>query len=130
MHPKRSIETDDLIVHEVAVDFHLVVMKSSMMTEVAFQEMLDAHLKLSGGKKAWVLADTTKMKMMTRPAMLFARDNAHRMALGLAILAPNKVSRVIGEFFIRVVKPNYLVKIFDDKQLAMNWINDQRTRES
>lgn len=127
MDSKRRVETDDIVIHEMENDFHWVKIKSSILTEVTFTEMLASHLKLSEGNKVWVLADVANMKVVTRNAMMFARDNGNKFSLGMAILAPNKGAQTIGDFFINVVRPSYRIKIFNTELNATTWINEQRS---
>lgn len=127
MQPLRTIETDALYIHEVESDVHYVVMKDKEITRSVFQDMLEAHIKLSEGKKVFVISDHSRANHMTREALFFARQHAPQVVHTLVLINKNKVARMLSDFFVKVVRPPFDTKLVEDYDSAISWIGNQRS---
>ena len=52
----------------------------------------------------------------------FASEDYMRLCSQTALVVGSTVSRVIGSFFVGLNQPTYPVKIFDDPELALEWL--------
>jgi hypothetical protein len=44
----------------------------------------------------------------------------------MAVLVGNPMSRIIGNFFLRVTRPAYPTRLFTDEASARRWLREQR----
>jgi hypothetical protein len=67
------------------------------------------------------LADVHNSGQQTRPARLeFARRDD--LVSALALIASTPLSRVLGNFYLRVNKPLYPARLFDNEASALAWL--------
>ena len=82
---------------------------------------ISAMNELTGGRRSSLLADVHNSGQQTRPARLeFAcRDD---LVSALALIASTPLSRVLGNFYLRVNKPLYPARLFDNEASALAWL--------
>jgi hypothetical protein len=82
---------------------------------------ISAMNELTGGRRSSLLADVHNSGQQTRPARLeFARRDD--LVSALALIASTPLSRVLGNFYLRVNKPLYPARLFDNEASALAWL--------
>lgn len=112
-----SAEPDGLIVLRFDQDCRI--------TESAAAEVASAHVFLAAGARSPVLVDMRGVISADRGTReLAAGPGVSAVTARLAILVGNPVTRVLGNFFLRVSAPKYPTKIFNDETLARAWLRE------
>ena len=82
---------------------------------------ISAMNELTGGRRSPLLVDLHDGGQQTRPARLeFARRDDLVSAVALIVSTP--LGRIMGNFYIRVSRPPYPVRLFDDEASALAWL--------
>ena len=96
------------------------------LTESGTKEMADAHVELADGSARLVLADVRGLISADRGSRQIASGpNVTRATSRLAILVGNPVTRVLGNFFLKVSTPKYPTRIFNDETSARAWLRER-----
>lgn len=112
-----SAEPDGLIVLRFDQDCRI--------TESAAAEVAAAHVALASGSRGPVLVDMRGVLSADRGTReLAAGPDVSAVTARLAILVGNPVTRVLGNFFLRVSAPKYPTRIFNDETLARAWLRE------
>lgn len=99
---------------------------NSLATLDAVRDVVRAHVAAARGGKRLTLIDLS--------GMTFADLEGRRLAAGpeiaavtsrMALLARNPVSRILGNFFLRVSRPLYPTRIFTDEASARRWLSEE-----
>ena len=84
-------------------------------------ELLKEHEGLVG-----LLADATPIRSMTRAAMQQTVSHpANSKTAAVAIVVNSPISRVLGNFYIRLTKHPYPARLFREDQEARGWLRAQ-----
>ena len=82
---------------------------------------ISAMNELTGGRRSPLLVDLHDSGQQTRPARLeFARRGDLVSAVALIVGTP--LSRIMGNFYLSVNKPEYPARLFDDEASALAWL--------
>jgi len=74
-------------------------------------------------KKFPLLVDTRNMKSITRDARSHFSTNGRDTKINcMALIVKSPISRVIGNFFIGLNKPQVPARLFDAEHEAINWL--------
>jgi len=93
------------------------------LDEAAAAEVVTAHVELAAGARRPVLADVRGLISADRGSrQLAAGPDVSAATARLAILVGNPVTRVLGNFFLRVSAPKYPTHIFNDEDRAREWL--------
>lgn len=89
------------------------------------QNIREANLKLSGGKQYVVLVSTGGLSTISKEAMqlISAKDYSDK-AIAKALLIENLGHRLVGNFYLKVIKPAMKTKIFTDREKALEWLRE------
>jgi hypothetical protein len=80
-------------------------------------------LKLSGGKKYYILVDVTSVESTTKEARdYYSGPDVAPYCSGLAFIVKSPLSRVIANFFMALNKPHYPIKLFTEEKKAIHWL--------
>lgn len=84
----------------------------------------DAVIKVTGGTPRPLLIDFKNMKSQTKENRdYYAKDPAHSATLTAAALVVNSVlTRMIANFFLGMNKSVKPVRLFDDRESAIKWL--------
>jgi len=83
-----------------------------------------ACLKVNQGNQYIVLVDIRQVTLITHEArQYFSNATAESSCKARAILIGSHVSRIIGNFFIKINKPAAPTKLFMDEAKAIAWLN-------
>jgi len=93
--------------------------------------IVDAHNRLSDGRKCGVLADlsgiTTGADREARNH--YVSDEGSRLKLGMAMLTPKPLERMLGNVFFRMNRPPYPCRMFQTEPEAVAWLKTLQTAE-
>ena len=74
-------------------------------------------------KKFPLFIDSRSIKSITRDARKhFSTNNRDTKINAMAIMVKSSLSRVIGNFFMGLNKPQVPARLFDDETVAINWL--------
>ena len=80
-------------------------------------------IELTGGRRSALLVDLHDSGQQTRDARVaFTRRDDLVSAVALIVGTP--LSRIMGNFFLRVNKPPYPVRLFDDETSGLAWLRE------
>ena len=82
---------------------------------------IDAMTELTGGRRSPVLVDMHGSGSLDRSA----RSEAARLGdavSAVALIVDTPLSRALGTFFLRVNKPPFPVRLFDNEASAVAWL--------
>ncbi|HEY0733875.1 MAG TPA: STAS/SEC14 domain-containing protein [Herpetosiphonaceae bacterium] len=89
------------------------------------QESLRAALQVSGGKRRPVLVDLRKMQAQERDAReIYRGPETAQFASAAALLVESRISKLIANFFMAIVRAQIVIKIFTDEAEAVEWLQD------
>jgi len=95
----------------------------SEMTVADAAEITAAKLRLVGERRMRVMVDISNVHSMSRDAREEMRKSEHtRGTIALALIVRSPVSRVIGNFFITLSRPDIPVKLFTSSTAARAWL--------
>ncbi len=84
---------------------------------------ISAMIELTGGRRSALLVDLHDSGQQTRDARVaFTRRDDLVSAVALIVGTP--LSRIMGNFFLRVNKPPYPVRLFDDETSGLAWLRE------
>lgn len=87
------------------------------------REALEATWAVAGDQRTRVLVDMRLIRSETREAQQeFVSDYSATVCSAVAILIGSPVSRVIGNFFLRLNKHQVPTKLFNDADAAVSWL--------
>jgi hypothetical protein len=88
-------------------------------------QIREANLKLSGGNQYVVLVSTGGLSTISKEAMqlISAKDYSDKV-MAKALLIENLGHRLVGNFYLRVIKPAMKTKIFTDREKALEWLRE------
>ena len=89
--------------------------------EVALR-VLQLGLEIADGPKPTLVVMPDMARVDREARALFASDDYMRLCRQTAGVVGSPVSRVIGNFFVGLNRPKYPYKIFDDPELATEWL--------
>lgn len=79
-----------------------------------------------GNPDIYVIIELGKVKGFTKDARAHVSNETDEPAKALALVASSAISRIIGNFLIGLNKPPIPVKIFTDKDKAIQWLKNLR----
>lgn len=103
------------------------VMRPGCEMELADAEgNIAAIHELGGGQLCLVLVDMRGVRSQSREArQYFAGPEAARVTRAVALLIGSPVSRVLGNFFLRIGQIRMPTALFTDAEAAIAWLHGQ-----
>ncbi len=112
---------DDGVVHQNYVTVNTVVELADSI------ETFETFRKLTDGAPALLLADITNVKSATAEARAYAETEEFAAAVqALAMVTGSMFGRVVGNFFMRVNKPKFPTRLFNERAKALEWLHTHR----
>jgi hypothetical protein len=97
--------------------------RAEAVTLAYTKEIFSAILKVSKGKKRPFLADIRKIKSVDRESReYFASEEVSNAVSAIALLVSSPVSKVIGNFYMRLNNPVCPTKLFTSESEAIEWL--------
>ena len=79
--------------------------------------------EMTGGKKILTLSDATNVKGMTREARVFVTSGGGGgYAKALATIVTTPLGRILSNFFMKINKPSFPMKICSTKEEGIAWL--------
>jgi len=98
-------------------------------TEIGLNDAKENTAIVTGlftGKKFPILIDSRNIKSMTREARAhFSTNGRDTKISSMAILVKSPLSRVIGNFFMGLNKPQIPARLFDSEAEAIEWLKER-----
>ena len=107
----------DVVINEVAVE---------VLTIKHIDDLFKEMKKINNGEKFWVISVLDKIKSVDRKTAMYANDHAKEFLHGNASIVNTYVAKMIIQFFIRIVKPDWHFNAFTNFQDARQWIEHKR----
>lgn len=84
---------------------------------------IEAQLKVTKGKSCPTLLDIREIKSITRKArMYFAGKESRSVNSAMGILVNSPLSKMVGNLFIGINKPDMPTKLFLSEDKAIEWL--------
>ena len=97
----------------------------SHVTAAETPAVVRAQVSAAHGGKRPTLADLRGIASNERAAReLAAGPEVVAVTARMAVLVENPVSRIFGNFFLRVTRPAYPARIFTDEESARRWLSE------
>lgn len=91
------------------------------------KENVSAIYEIGGRQRNRVLVDMRGVRSQTREArQYFAGPEAERATLAVALLVGSPLSRVLANFFLRLMPQRWPTALFNDEDAAITWLLEQR----
>ena len=88
------------------------------------RENVAALKRLTGGKRVPMLLDIRDAGTLSRDAReYYAGYETAKSITGLAFITDSAFSRVVANFFIRLAKTRYPIRLFEDQEAAVDWLS-------
>ena len=103
----------------------LTIPPGEKMTLDDAKEFLDACLELGGGQKIVALYDLRDNKSFTsdrETRAYVAGESGEQVCKAVALLIGSPVSRMVGNFYLRISKPIYPTRLFTSEEEALAWL--------
>lgn len=98
----------------------------SRATLESVPEVIRAHVAAARGARRCALADVRGMTSLDLAArQMAAGPEVEAVTSRMAILVDNPVSRILGNFFLRVSRPRYPTRVFTEEALARRWLSEE-----
>jgi hypothetical protein len=102
---------------------HAVMRQGCEMQLADAQENVATIFELNGRRRTRVLVDMRGVRAQTREARLyFAGPEAERVSAAVALLIGSPVSRVLANFFLRIMPQRVPTALFTDEPAAVSWL--------
>ena len=102
---------------------HAVCKPQAVITLDDAKENIDAAAKVTVEKKSPLFIDLRPIKSVTREARtIYSSNESKATTTAFGFLIDSPVSRVIGNLFIGINKPDLPTKIFTSENNAIEWL--------
>ena len=95
------------------------------ITENQLIQITDAISKLSSGRKDAILSVAGLYGSMTPEARKISINTDNEYTLAIALVIQDLSQRLLANFYFRIKKVNYPVKIFKSEEEATSWLYQQ-----
>ncbi len=90
------------------------------------KQNVEAIYEIGGRQRNLVLVDMRGVRSQSREArQYFAGPEAGRATLAVALLVGSPLSRVLANFFLRLMPQKWPTALFNDEQAAIAWLREQ-----
>ncbi|MBL7902705.1 MAG: hypothetical protein JNK73_11975 [Bacteroidia bacterium] len=91
-----------------------------------FRELKQANIELMGQKPYTVLVTAEELTSFTREAREYVASKEYvGITIAKALLISGLGQRIIGNFYMKVNKPNIKTKLFSDRDKAIEWLRKE-----
>ena len=104
--------------------------KTKPMAEIELADAIENTIAVTGfytSKKFPLLIDARPIKYMSREARKhFSTNDRETVINSFAVMVKSPLSKVIGNFFMGINKPEVPARLFDKEEDALNWLKKFR----
>lgn len=93
-----------------------------MITREVALQVLEVGMLIADAPKPTMVLMQDMARVDRDARAFFASEEYMRLCSQTALVVGSPVSRVIGNFFVGLNRPRYPYKIFDDPELAAEWL--------
>ena len=112
-----SIDADDIL--------HIVFEQGVLVDLSTARRGVALHVESAAGRKRPALVDLRGLRGVSLPARkLVAGPDVAEITERMALLTGDRVSAVLGNFFLRVSRPAYPTRLFSDLEAALRWLRE------
>lgn len=105
-------------------DFMFVLYKSKILDLEIAKSLVETRLLAANGTAYPTYIDVTQVKSINKEAReYFASENGYKLITAASLLVNSSVGKFLGNFFLKINKPPVPVKIFTDKEQALEWLS-------
>jgi hypothetical protein len=101
---------------------HLVVASRTVITLEDAIGAVAAVTQLTGGRRSPLLVDAHDAGQMDRAGRRLELSSEEKVVSAVAVIVGTPLSRMMGNLFINVSKPQMPVRLFDDEASALAWL--------
>jgi len=98
--------------------------------DARYSLLVQQRLFKKQGNKLLILADLGDLSKINKAAREFAKSNEGQAindyTLAYALIAPNRLNRMLGNMFGRIFRRTYPIKMFISEKKAIAWLLEQR----
>ncbi len=100
---------------------HVIAEGVQLQYEDAVRDM-EAARQVAAGRRRPMVADLSKLLYASREVREhYASEEAAKVVSAVGMVVGSPVSRVIGNFFLRLNRPVYPIRMFDTRDAAVAW---------
>ncbi len=100
--------------------------KTKPQADITIKEAMENSIAVSSfykGKKFPLLVDARDVRSMAKEARKhFSTNGRETKITSMAIMVKSPLSRIIGNFFMGLNKPEIPARLFDDENIAVEWL--------
>jgi hypothetical protein len=100
--------------------FHPIV--GLVLTQQIALQVLQVGLQIADGPKPTLVLMQDMARVEREARAFFASEEYMRLCSQTALVVGSPVSRVIGNLFVGLNRPRYPYKLFEDPELAAEWL--------
>jgi len=105
---------------------HCVVLPTASHTLADAEENTRAVAELAAGRRVAMLLDTRASRGLDRDARVYyVRPEAAQVLTAAALLIDSEIGRMFGNFFMRVNRPPFPLRLFTAEAEALAWLKGQ-----
>jgi hypothetical protein len=93
-----------------------------VLTHAIAMQLIEVGLQLIDGPKPTLVLMQHMARVEREARAFFASEEYMRLCSQTALVVGSPVSRVIASFFVGLNRPKYPVKVFEDPELAAEWL--------
>jgi uncharacterized Zn finger protein len=122
-----SIEKFDIIVHDSGV-IENIAKKGQVIGLEDVKNLIETNVCLTKNTHYAALIDLEELSSFTKDAMNYTADRkTSPKIIARALMVNDLAKRIIGNFYIKVVRPQINTKLFTERQKAIAWLEEQLT---
>ena len=95
--------------------------------------LVQERLYKEQGQKLLVLGNLGELSKINKAAKEFAKSNEgqaiNQYTLAYALIAPNRLNRMVGNMLSKIFRRSYPIKMFTSEEKAINWLLEQRSNQ-
>ncbi len=121
------------IINKALLDFAEVVLRSdgivhthiNLKKAVSLEQaklLKDAYVEVTGGVKTPHLFTANKFVIIEKDVMEYMKEVANKYGKADAFVISSLPQKIMGNFYLKIVKPGVPSKLFQDKQKAIKWL--------
>ena len=127
MLEKISIEKFDIIVHESGV-IENIVKKAAVIDVEDIKSLINPNVSLTKNTHYAALIDFDELSSFTKDAMNYtAKKETSPKIIARAFMVNDLAKRIVGNFYVKVVRPQINTKLFTERLKAIAWLEEQLT---
>jgi len=102
---------------------HVVIRQGADLDAEATRELFAAYRTVGGSGALMILSDIRGMRSSTPESRALATtDEATALHRAAAVIVGSRLTRMMGNLFMRLNRPAYPTRLFNDEESAVAWL--------